>query len=325
MAAGGGTNIDKALVAAGEQISAAFQSDPSRANLIFLISDGRTNKGELDPIKIDRNFRNAKLETPVILHTFLVGQSANDRLLKRLTILNGGKLYHIGIDGLTNELLDITINELGRACPLLSNIKFNYPDDSVEDLTLTSFPYFIKGQELIVSGRILQGAADVIHMNITGDIRGGRSLTWRRSISLRLAHESQNSYLSETMLAYLIVREKNQEYIFSNDDNLKDEIVNISKRYHFVTSLTSLLVSETLEESHETCACQDEFQIIDLSPLSTIESVLPFRFIGNTIPNSSSRTRKSTPTLYRHGLPGPPSRRGSFRRRRSSRLPEGNQ
>ena len=260
--ADGRTNINNAVVEAGRQISEAFQSDPHRANLILLISDGRTNGGELIDNKIDANFRKAKMETPVILHTFSVGPSDNERLLKRLTILNGGSLHHIRTEALFDELLDVTINKLRLECPLLSNIQFNYPDGSVEDLTLTSFPYYIKGQELIVSGRILQGSADILHMNITGNIRGGRSITWRRSISLRLANESQNSCLNETMLAYLNVTDLYDEYrvqfgysLTMRQLELKKQIVDISKLYHFVTNFTSLLVSEN---SNERCACPDE-------------------------------------------------------------------
>ena len=246
--AAGNTNINGALVETGRQILEAYQSDPHRANMLFLISDGRTNVGERDPIIMDRNFRNAKLDTPVILHTFSVGRSDNEQLLNRLTILNGGSLHQIQTEDLFNELLDVAIDKLRRECPLLSNIQFNYPNGSVEELTITSFPYFTKGQELIVSGRVLQGADDVIHMNITGNIRGGRRFTWRRSISLRLASESQNSCLNETMLAYLKVKEMNEEYILTNDDQLRDEITDISKRHHFVTNLTSLLVSEATNE-----------------------------------------------------------------------------
>ena len=203
------TNINDPIVEAAEQILAAFQSDPNKANVVFLISDGYANWGETDPIRIDRNFRNSKGNAPVVLHTFSVGNSDNYALLKRLTIFNGGDLHYIKPSNLYEDIRKI-YKEV--ECPLLSNIQFNYPDGSVEDLTLTSFPYFFRGQELIVSGRILQGSADILHMNITGNIRDGRSFTWRRSISMRLANESQNSCLNETMLAYLKVAKKYEEY-----------------------------------------------------------------------------------------------------------------
>ena len=254
--ADGWTNIDGAVVEAGRQIFEAFQSDVHRANLIFLISDGKANRGELNACIIDLNFREAKGETPVIFHSISV-QSDNNQLLYRLTMLNGGSLHHMENNsvGLREEILNITIRKLHTECPVLTNIQFNYPDGSLENLTMTSFPYYIKGQELIVSGRILQGSADLIHMSITGNIRGGRRFTLRRSINLRQPTESQDSCLNETMLEYLRVKEKYEKYSITNDDNLKAEIIDISKRYHFVTNLTSFLVSENLDE---TCACPDE-------------------------------------------------------------------
>ena len=194
ISATGGTNINTPMVEAAEQMFAAFQTDPNRANLVFLISDGGANSGVTDAIQIDRNFRNAKRDAPIVLHTFSVGDSHNYALLKRLTIFNSGDLHYITPNTIVNSRLDEDIRKIYKEveCPLLSNIQFNYPEGSVEGLTLTSFPYFFKGQELIVSGRILRGEDDVIHMNITGNIRGGRRITWRRSISLRLANESQN-------------------------------------------------------------------------------------------------------------------------------------
>ena len=178
-------------------------------------------------------------------------------MLRRLSVYNNGEHNHIAKDTQLSESVVKIYREV--ECPLLTDIKFNYPDGSVDQVTVNSFPHFYKGQELIVSG-ILKGDADILRMNITGKIRGGSTFTWRRSISIRLANTDEDSCLIDKMRAYMDVKDKYSQYeltleLGGDDEDLKDEIIQISKENHFVTNLASLLVSESTGEA---CACPDE-------------------------------------------------------------------
>ena len=265
--ASGLTDINGGSVAAVQQIVDGFNADPNRANLIFLISDGHANIGEINPDQIDRNIRNAKGNVPLAFHSFPVGRRADIKLLRRLTVYNNGELHPITDKTVTQNGLSEEIRRVYTSveCPLLSNVKFSYPDGSVEDDTLNSFPYFFNGQELIVSGKILNGSADLIQMQITGTIRTGETITWRRRINIRLANPQEDDCLNNTLRAYLDVKKKYNDYselltfTGQEDYQLKQEIIDASKRHHFVTNLTSLLVSKHYSQDvcgySEQCTC----------------------------------------------------------------------
>ena len=245
------------LVTAAQHLYTAFQEDPNRANLIHLISDGRANIGVTNADDINTNFRNAQGNAPIVMNTFSVGRYANNGLLSKLTVFNTGRLHYIS----DATVRDVGLNdELTRVfddykCPILSNVTFNYPDGSVDQLTITSFPYFFKGQELAVSGRILSEEDDYIHMTITGVTGSGRTVTWRRIISMRLASQSEEECLVDKMSAYMRVKQNYTDYLYRPTEELKDYIIEQSKQNHFVTNLTSLLVSEQIGQ---TCTCPDE-------------------------------------------------------------------
>ena len=155
-----------------------------------------------------------------------------------LTIYNNGSFHYISNDDVQNGRL---IDELRTTyqdyrCPLLSNINFNYPNGSVDQLTVSSFPYFFKGQELVVSGRILSGEDDYIRMSITGVIGNGRTITWRRIISARLASQREEGCLIDKMSAYMRVKQSYTKYLYNPTEELKNEIIKQSKLNHFVTN-----------------------------------------------------------------------------------------
>ena len=135
------------LVTAAQHLYTAFQTDRNRANLLYLISDGHANSGLVtNADDINTNFRNALGNVPIVMNTYSVGSNANNGLLLKLTDCNTEYLHYIS---------DETVNDFGLSeeliktyedykCPLLSNVNFNYPDGSVDQLTRTSFPYFFQ-------------------------------------------------------------------------------------------------------------------------------------------------------------------------------------
>ena len=283
------------LVTAAQHLYTAFQEDPNRANLIHLISDGHANSGVTNADDINTNFRNAQGNIPIVMNTYSVGSNANNGLLSKLTVFNTGRLHYISDEtvndfGLSDEL---TITYLHYRCPILSNVNFNYPDGSVDQLTITGFPYLFKGQELAVSGRILSGEDDFIRMTITGVIGSGRTITWRRIISMRLVNQREHSCLIDRLSAYMEVKQTLEKYSYYPTQEIKNKLIELSKQNHLVTALTSLLVSES---SQEACACPDECICNTQCPSS--QALSGDNVAGNSLspspPGGSTRTSWST-------------------------------
>eukprot|EP00484_Ammonia_sp_Unknown_P017184 CAMPEP_0197027774 /NCGR_PEP_ID=MMETSP1384-20130603/7651_1 /TAXON_ID=29189 /ORGANISM="Ammonia sp." /LENGTH=928 /DNA_ID=CAMNT_0042456677 /DNA_START=52 /DNA_END=2838 /DNA_ORIENTATION=- len=180
--AGGSTNINDALLKAIELIKRDIVSLNQEAdaeddvngkkynffmNQIIFITDGEPNRGESDTKRIIVNVKNAndlqdidKYSSKINIFSFGVGKDANDSawindlnhsFLKSLSVNNNGlyqRIKHTTIDRTLTEYYQILSK------PVLSNIRVQYDDDLVHDLTQTRFNTLYYGNDLIVCGQM---------------------------------------------------------------------------------------------------------------------------------------------------------------------------
>lgn len=56
------------------------------------------------------------------------------------------------------------------ANPLLLRVAFEYPSDTVEDITQDSFQHHFKGSEMVVAGKLKDNGPDVLSAKVSGQM-----------------------------------------------------------------------------------------------------------------------------------------------------------
>lgn len=164
MDADGGTNIYDSLSSAINVTQKGVESGKLPKPIIIFLTDGDATVGETNPEKIMKMVEdNNKGENKAALFTLAFGSDADKKFLKKLSLKNSGFMRHIyeAADA-SLQLRDFykTISS-----PLLSNIKFNYPNIEEDSLTKNTFDILFDGGELVVSGKLSKPPSEGFDIN----------------------------------------------------------------------------------------------------------------------------------------------------------------
>ena len=147
-----------------------------------------------------------------------------------------------------------------KLCPLLSEINFKFPDGNVFNLSVTSFPTYYRGDEILVSGEILSG--DKISYEVTANRTGSINFKYQGQIEVFLGELEEELCLEAQLHAYQLIRQTlEQAYAAETTEErefLRSQILEYALKFRFVTDLTSLIVSPLLSEGCEcpsSCSC----------------------------------------------------------------------
>uniref|UniRef100_W5L7G5 Inter-alpha-trypsin inhibitor heavy chain H3 n=1 Tax=Astyanax mexicanus TaxID=7994 RepID=W5L7G5_ASTMX len=144
-----------------------------------------------------------------------------------LTIEAGGCMYSIILVGFYDEV----------SSPLLSEVHFKYPENTVNSLTSSHFKQLFNGSEIVVAGRLNDLEMNDFPVEVSAQ---GKSPIFPDQ-------EYIFGDFTERLWAYLTI----QQLLDKRDKSTAEEKVNItakaldlSLRYNFVTPLTSLVVTK---------------------------------------------------------------------------------
>ncbi|XP_046333950.2 inter-alpha-trypsin inhibitor heavy chain H3-like isoform X4 [Haliotis rufescens] len=247
----GWTNIKESLVSGLEYLSERQRS--SEGALIIFLTDGRATAGEHTPDMILQNVRSAnKKDIPV--YTLAFGKDADWELVKKLALQNFGVARRIYTDGDPARQIQNFYQEVSSA--MLHGVKFRY-SDTVTFGTQQNFTNYLDGSELICTG-VLDPHLDSLTTNIIGTSASGPVNLKLTSpvVDLKSQFEALTPLYDDfkvegilrRMHAYLYIRDLMQQRVGETDrskrETLKQQALKLSLQYRFVTSLTSLLVSQ---------------------------------------------------------------------------------
>lgn len=147
--AGGGTNINDALITAINQFGTI---DTTKANIIIFFTDGQATSGITNTQSILDNVENAVNynETNVFLFTFGIGTSTNEQLLTLLALNNQGLSEFIGNQDVSTVIPEfyLTIRN-----PVLLNTQISFSPNIISEVYPNPLPNLYKGMQLILAGR----------------------------------------------------------------------------------------------------------------------------------------------------------------------------
>lgn len=232
----GGTAIDDALQAGLASVPAAAERKGRTPFLIFM-TDGLPTIGTTD---IDRILQSAEKAAPpdLRLFTFGVGADVNTLLLDRLARDNRGSADYVAQD----EDLETRIGAFYEkiANPVLSNVRVEIEGATFRDPYPSRMPDLFAGGQLLLLGRYRgQGKARV---TLTGDLNDRpRKFVYEVQLPER---ELGNDFIPRLWAGRRIGFLLEEIRLKGEQQELKDEVIRLSKEWGIVTPYTSYLVEE---------------------------------------------------------------------------------
>ncbi|XP_034029263.1 inter-alpha-trypsin inhibitor heavy chain H3 isoform X2 [Thalassophryne amazonica] len=252
----GWTNINAALLSAGQLVNPPFSSSyphvsSHRVPLVIFLTDGEATIGVTAGDTILNNAKKALGSASLFGLAF--GDDADFLLLKRLALENRG------VARMVYEEADAALQLKGFydevASPLLSDIQLSYLDDQAFDVTRSLFPNYFQGSELVVTGRVkprvnnfkvsvsasdakqqlkVENDVSISHSETNGDLLG--CLAGTDGISSFVRRLWAYFTIKELLLAKLNTTDSAAQRL------LTEKATNLSLKYNFVTPVTSLVV-----------------------------------------------------------------------------------
>ncbi|KAM6895538.1 inter-alpha-trypsin inhibitor heavy chain H5 [Xenentodon cancila] len=276
----GGTNIDEAIRTGSSLLRdylSGPDSSPNSVSLIIFMTDGRPTVGEVQSTSILGNTRSA-VQEKFCIFTIGIGNDVDYRLLERMALENCGMMRRIHEDADASAMLKGFYDEIGT--PLLSDIRINYTEDSVNYVTQNLFNNYFNGSEIVVAGKIANQSAESLHVQVTASNKD-RSIILEADVPVQqqqieterrikaatsaMANESKAPGLEgmqglgitlgliaedfvERVWGFLTVKEELRSRLCSQTrkerEDHTEKATNLSLTYHFLTPLTNMVVEK---------------------------------------------------------------------------------
>ncbi|KAK4832823.1 hypothetical protein QYF61_025811 [Mycteria americana] len=255
----GGTNINGALQTGTKLLNdyiAQNDIDARSVSLIIFLTDGRPTVGETQTSKILSNTKDA-IRDKFCLFTIGIGNDVDHKLLERMALENCGMTRHFQEDEDAASHLKGFYDEIGT--PLLSDIRIDYPEDNVEQVTQNFFPNYFNGSEIIIAGKLINHTSDSLHVEVTAS-NSKKYILLKTDVAIDLPSRNDirgvpgledgkgdKNYI-ERAWSYLTIKELLNSRLKTDDNQEKDYLMEKAKSmaltYNFVTPFTVLKMRE---------------------------------------------------------------------------------
>ena len=227
--AGGGTNINEALLAATEML------DDSDNGLIVFLTDGLPSVGETDEGKIRANIQQAA-DGDVRLFSFGVGYDVNTRLLDGLSVASGAFADYISPEENIEERVGGFYDRVRY--PVMTDLDLTFDRVDTYAMAPGALPNLYKGSALIVAGRYRRpGQATV---TLRGRLEGEQA---SKRYRFRFP-ERERDFVARLWATRRVGQLLEEIRLKGENKELKDEVVTLAKEFGLVTPYTSYLVQE---------------------------------------------------------------------------------
>ena len=234
LAAGGGTNIDRAL---SEALEMAVGERPQ---IVIFLTDGLATEGVVATEQIIANVaKAAPRETR--LFTFGIGDEVNTLLLDTIAQSHRGASAYVRPHQSIAEEVGAFYAKIGS--PVLADMDLDFGDVLVEDAYPDPLPDLFVGSQLVMVGRYRDGARTTIRLH---GVVNGKQTTFVYP-DVRFTSDGGPDFIpvlwATRKIGYLLT----QVRLNGESKELVDEIVDLSVRYGIMTPYTAFLVDETAD------------------------------------------------------------------------------
>ncbi|MBU4341964.1 MAG: VWA domain-containing protein [Candidatus Altiarchaeales archaeon] len=228
--ASGGTNINDALLHALDMVE-----DEERPSIIIFLTDGKPTVGTTDNEKIMGNVKDENSGKARIF-VFGVGYDVNTHLLDKISGGNSGASEYVKPE----EDIEIKVSDFYSKIsnPVLSNLEIGFSGVSVRDSYPKELPDLFKGSQLVLFGRYSGGGDATITL-------AGRTGKEEKTYSYEAnfpEENSENEFIPRLWATRKIGYLMDEIRLHGENEELIDEIINLSMEYGIITPYTSFLV-----------------------------------------------------------------------------------
>lgn len=231
---GGGTNLYAGL---GKGLG---WLDADRTTGIVLVTDGVANVGET----AQKKFLELLGNKDVRLFTFIMGNSANEPLLRALTKASNGFALNVSN---SDDMVGVILNAAGKVShQALHGVELDIDGVKVHDLTPKPIGSLYRGQQLVVFGHY-SGDGDA-NVTLSGKISGRHKEYKTRFVFPKMATEHPEI---ERLWAYATIEDEvDRINSFGENDDSRKLVTELGKEFGLVTDYTSMVVlrEEQFEE-----------------------------------------------------------------------------
>ena len=240
----GGTNIEGALETALKMFS---DSDSDRAKIIIFMTDGKPTVGEREPAKIANKIKDLNAKKGVKLFSFAIGDLIDTHLLDWLSEQNHGFTEYIRSSESITERVTSFYNKIRN--PVLTNVSLTCDGVRIESVLPTTLPDIFAGTQLVVVGKYILSVPtknDAV-LTLKGTLAGE---PYERKINVKFVTKTAEAkHTGRVWIEHLWASRRigsllNQIRLHGASDELKKEIIRLSKLYGIPTPYTSFLVRE---------------------------------------------------------------------------------
>ncbi|XP_016375837.1 inter-alpha-trypsin inhibitor heavy chain H3a isoform X2 [Sinocyclocheilus rhinocerous] len=223
--------------------------------MIILLTDGEPNTYPRTLPEIQENIRHT-IDGNITLFSLAFGNDANYGFLDTLSKQNNGLVRRIYEDSDAPLQLKGFYEEVSS--PLLSDVQFHYPDNTVNSLTRSHFKQLFNGSEIMVAGRlndlneIDNFAIEVFAQGFENNFELKGQANTQKWETIFPDEEYIFGDFTERLWAYLTIQElldKKDKGTPEEKGNATDEALRLSLKYNFVTPLTSMVVTKPEDET----------------------------------------------------------------------------
>lgn len=239
---GGSTNIDLALKTAFASIT-----DGSRPTYVVFLTDGLPTAGETNEMAIVANAKAANRYAARMI-AFGVGFDVNSRLIDRLTRENRGQSVYVRPDEDIEQAVSQLFSKISM--PVMTDVSVHYGFSNVTAEMGApvrrvypdgKFDLFAGGQVVVV-GRY--AASGPCRLKIEGKV-GEDTRTFEYDVQFaRRGEGERNRYVAALWASRRIGELIDQIDLNGKNEELVDELVQLSKKYGIITPYTSFLADE---------------------------------------------------------------------------------
>jgi len=232
----GGTNINQALLSAMQQ----FESN-SRPKILVFMTDGLPTVGVTNPEQIVGNAGTART-LGLRVFTIGVGYDVNTALLDKLAAENGGVADYIE----PKEDLEVKVSNFFAKVnyPVLSDLKLDMAGVETDLVYPRALPDLFRGSQITLIGRYRNPIdMDFVRLQLSGNANSANKRFFYNNLHFPV-REDANDFLPRLWATRRVGWLMEQVRTNGEQQELRDEVVDLGTRYGIVTPYTSYLALE---------------------------------------------------------------------------------
>lgn len=232
----GGTNINEALLASMKQFEPT-----NRPKILIFMTDGLPTVGLTTTEQIVGTARSAKT-SGLRLFTFGVGYDVNTALLDKLAAENGGVADYVE----PKEDLEVKVSNFFAKVnyPVLTDLKLDMAGVETDLVYPRAMPDLFRGSQVILIGRYRNPIEmDFVRLQLSGNANGANKQFFYNNLRFPL-REDANDFLPRLWATRRVGWLMEQVRTNGEQQELRDEIIDLGTRYGIVTPYTSYLALE---------------------------------------------------------------------------------